>query len=551
MQILKFKYVQLISILLALNSLSGFSCLPSKIQTASVFSVSNGEEDTVAIKYSKTITKEDLSRHLHILASDEYEGRETGMEGQKKAAKYISEHYAKIGIPPLPSAVETDSNYYQEFPLILQSPYGTEISVNNIKYEFLKDFYYFSGFNDTNIVRNNVVFLGYGISDKNYDDYKNVDVSGKIVLIFNGEPYNKDSISYITKSRSSSGWSKSWRKKVQTAKEKNVLALMVIVDDFESKLNKVRHWVEKSSMKLEGKSSSKRIPNFYISTEMANAMFSSANIKGDAISMKKKIDKKGKPISFNLMTDIVIDVSRKSEKISSENVLGYIEGSDLKDELLVMTAHYDHIGMDGEKIYNGADDDGSGTVAIMELAEAFAKAKKGGHGPRRSMLFMTLSGEEKGLLGSKYYTDNPVFALENTIADLNIDMIGRLDSMHRDNPNYIYLIGSDRLSTDLHNISEEANKLYTNLELDYTFNIPNDPNRFYYRSDHYNFAKNNIPVIFYFNGVHEDYHRPTDTVDKINFDKIEKITRLVFFTAWELVNRDERITVDFMEEPDE
>jgi len=541
-----------ISALFILNSFFIFAGSPRGIPTkVGSEAIPRSEGDTIAIRYSKTITKEDLSRHLHILASDEYEGRETGMEGQKKAAKYISEHFATIGIPPLPSAVEADSNYYQEFPLILQSPYGANISVNNIKYEFLKNFYYFSGFNDTNIVENNVVFLGYGISDKNYDDYKNVDVSGKIVLIFNGEPYNKDSASYITNRRSPSEWSKNWRKKVQTAKEKNVLALLVIVDDFESKLKNVRHWVEKSSMKLEGESSSKRIPNFYISTEMANAMFSAANVKGNAINIRKKIDKKGKPLSFNVNTDIVIDVNRDSEKITSENVLGYIEGNDLKDELLVITAHYDHLGRDGEKIYNGADDDGSGTVAIMELAEAFAIAKKRGHGPRRSVLFMAVAGEEKGLLGSRYYTENPVFPLENTIADLNIDMIGRLDSVHRDNPYYIYLIGSDRLSTELHNISEEANKQYTNLEIDYTFNATDDPNRFYYRSDHYNFARNDIPVIFYFNGVHEDYHRSTDTVDKINFEKIEKITRLVFFTAWELINRDKRITVDFMEETDE
>lgn len=540
----KFRYFQLILVFFIINSSHVFA----------------GEKDTVAIKYSKTITKEDLSRHLHILASDEYEGRETGMEGQKKAAKYISEHFAIIGIPPLPSAVETDSNYYQEFPLVLQSPYGTSIYVNNIKYEFLKDFYYFSGFNDTNIVKRNVVFLGYGINDNNYNDYKNVDVSGKIVLIFNGESYNKDSISYITIrsspseapcSPSPSEWSKNWRKKVQTAKEKNVLALLIIVDDFESKLKSVRHYVEKSSMKLEGKNSSKRIPNFYISTEMANTMLSAAKGKVDAINLKKKIDKKGEPVSFNVKTDIVIDVNRDFEKITSENVLGYIEGSDLKDELLVLTAHYDHLGRDGEKIYNGADDDGSGTVAIMELAEAFAMAKKGGHGPRRSILFMAVAGEEKGLLGSRYYTENPVFPLENTIANLNIDMIGRLDSVHRDKPDYVYLIGTDRLSTELHNISEEANEKYTNLEIDYTFNATDDPNRFYYRSDHYNFAKNNIPVIFYFNGVHKDYHRATDTVDKINFYKMEKITRLVFFTAWELVNRDERITVDVMEETNE
>lgn len=540
----KYRYFQLILILFILNSLPVFA----------------GKKDTVAVKYSKTITKEDLSRHLHILASDEYEGRETGMEGQKKAAKYISEHFAIIGIPPLPSAVETDSNYYQEFPLVLQSPYGTSISVNNIKYEFLKDFYYFSGFNDTNIVKSNIVFLGYGINDNNYDDYKNVDVSGKIVLIFNGEPYNKDSISYITIrnspseapcSPSPSEWSKNWRKKAQTAKEKNVLALLIIVDDFESKLKSVRHYVERSSIKLEGKNSLKRIPNFYISTEMANTMLSAAKGKVDAINLKKKIEKKGEPVSFNVKTDIVIDVNRDFEKITSENVLGYIEGSDLKDELLVLTAHYDHLGRDGEKIYNGADDDGSGTVAIMELAEAFAMAKKGGHGPRRSILFMAVAGEEKGLLGSRYYTENPVFPLENTIANLNIDMIGRLDSVHRDKPDYVYLIGTDRLSTELHNISKEANEKYTDLEIDYTYNATDDPNKFYYRSDHYNFAKKNIPVIFYFNGVHKDYHRATDTVDKINFYKMVKITRLVFFTAWELVNRDERITVDVMEETNE
>ena len=172
-------------------------------------------------------------------------------------------------------------------------------------------------------------------------------------------------------------------------------------------------------------------------------------------------------------------------------------------------------------IYNGADDNGSGTVAIMEIAEAFMLAKKEGKGPRRSILIMPVSAEEKGLLGSKYYAENPIYPLENTIANLNVDMIGRIDDYH-DNPNYIYLIGSDRLSTELHDISEAVNDKYINLELDYKYNDEDDPNRYYYRSDHYNFAKNNIPVIFYFNGVHADYHKPSDTVDKIHFPKVEK-----------------------------
>ena len=233
-------------------------------------------------------------------------------------------------------------------------------------------------------------------------------------------------------------------------------------------------------------------------------------------------------------------VFKRKRIIKGENVLGFIEGTDLKDELIIITAHYDHLGKHDRLIFNGADDDGSGTVAAMEIAEAFMIAKKEGYGPRRSILIMPVSGEEKGLLGSKYYTDNPIYPLEKTVANLNIDMIGRLDDWH-DTANYVYLIGSNRLSLDLHNISEEINLKHIGLDLDYRFNKEDDPNRYYYRSDHYNFAKNNIPVIFYFNGVHEDYHKTSDTIEKIDFNKIERITKLIFLTAWELANRDQRI----------
>ena len=245
-------------------------------------------------------------------------------------------------------------------------------------------------------------------------------------------------------------------------------------------------------------------------------------------------------------TDFLKKMLGKNKYIKGENVLGFIEGTDLKEELIIITAHYDHLGKHEDKIFNGADDDGSGTVATLEIAEAFMSAKKEGNGPRRSVLIMPVSGEEKGLLGSKYYTDHPIFPLENTVANLNIDMIGRIGDF-KDNPNYVYLIGADRLSQDLHDINEQVNKQHIGLELDYTFNEEDDPNRYYYRSDHYNFAKNNIPVIFYFNGIHEDYHKVTDTVEKIDFQKIETITRLVFLTAWELANREERIVVDKIE----
>ena len=240
-----------------------------------------------------------------------------------------------------------------------------------------------------------------------------------------------------------------------------------------------------------------------------------------------------------------MNLNIKGKDISTENVVAIIPGSEKPEEYLVISSHLDHIGIHEGQINNGADDDGSGSVALLEIAEAFQKAVAEGNGPKRSIIFLHVSGEEKGLLGSKYYTNNPLYPLTQTIANLNVDMIGRTDPKRTEGKrNYVYLIGSDRLSTELHQISEAANAATLNVELDYTYNAPDDPNRFYFRSDHYNFAKNNIPVIFYFNGTHADYHRPSDTVDKIEFDLLKERTQLIFYTAWELANRDQRITVD-------
>jgi len=236
--------------------------------------------------------------------------------------------------------------------------------------------------------------------------------------------------------------------------------------------------------------------------------------------------------------------SRMSESKSSENVVAFIEGSEKPEEIIVLSAHYDHVGMNEDVIYNGADDDGSGTVSLLEIAEAFQTAVNNGNGPKRSILFLHVTGEEIGLYGSQYYTENPIFPLANTVCNLNTDMIGRIDPDKADNPNYIYLIGSDKLSQVLHDVSENVAEEYSDLELDYKFNDENDPNRFYYRSDHYNFAKNNIPIIFYFNGVHEDYHRPSDTPDKIEYELMAKRAQLIFQTAWEVANRDERVIAD-------
>ncbi len=236
--------------------------------------------------------------------------------------------------------------------------------------------------------------------------------------------------------------------------------------------------------------------------------------------------------------------NRLNEPKSSENVVAFIKGSEKPGEILVLSAHYDHVGIENGVVFNGADDDGSGTIAMLEIAEAFQQAVKDGNGPKRSILFLHVTGEEIGLYGSKYYTENPIFPLENTVANLNTDMIGRIDPDKKDTPNYVYLIGSDKLSQELHDVSEDVAKKYSDLELDYKFNDENDPNRFYYRSDHYNFAKNNIPIIFYFNGVHEDYHKATDTPDKIEYELYTKRTKLIFHTAWEVANREGRITAD-------
>ncbi len=244
------------------------------------------------------------------------------------------------------------------------------------------------------------------------------------------------------------------------------------------------------------------------------------------------------------MQKIPKDYFNGASKDDSENIVAYIKGSEKPDEYVVISAHYDHLGMKGKEVYNGADDNGSGTTAVLEIAQAFQKAKKNGHGPKRSILFINLTGEEIGLYGSKYYTSHPIFPLKNTIVDLNIDMVGRIDEKHEGKEDYVYLIGADKLSTDLHKLSEKVNKKYTQFKLDYTYNDDNDPNRFYYRSDHYNFAKNNIPIIFYFNGVHEDYHKTTDTPDKINYDLLAKRAQLVFYTAWEIANRENRLVVD-------
>ena len=302
-----------------------------------------------------------------------------------------------------------------------------------------------------------------------------------------------------------------WRTKLKFAEEKGAEAIVIKKADYKDKDLRIKDYLRNPTMKMHTNRNSKpHIPVFIAD----NHIFQEDSLYH---------------VSFSTMV---------TESKTAENVVSYIPGK--TNETIVISAHYDHIGFDRGEVCNGADDDGSGTVALMNIAKAFQNAYQDGNIPERNIVFLMVSGEEKGLFGSQFYTENPIFDLEKTMVNLNIDMVGRQDTVQDDN-NYIYLIGSDKISKDLHVINEQVNDKHIHFRLDYTYNKDDDPNRFYYRSDHYNFAKNNIPVIFYFGGLHEDYHKPTDEVDKIDFNKLEKVTQYVFLTAWELAYRKKAI----------
>ncbi len=493
-------------------------------------------QDSIALKYGAMITAENLKHHLFILADDSLQGRETGMPGQKMAARYIADHFTQIGVPPA-----LNGSYFQEFPLKKERIVDAQLSINGLELSYIEDFFFFPGFTTTSIKGDRIVFGGYGIEAPNYNDYDGRDVNGAVVLLLDGEPKNTDGSFRLSGGMKPSDWSNDWRRKRDLAKEKGAKAVLMLNSDYAMYVGRVKYFLEAPSLKIDRVNvGTDPLPMFFLSPAAFDRLLASANMKS-VTDVVTRISKEKKQRKWRHSQGAVASIEIDKEQITSENVLCYIPGDDpeLQHELLVITAHYDHIGYNEDEVFNGADDDGSGTVAVLELAKAFKAAKDQGNGARRSVLLMTVSGEEKGLLGSEWYTDHPVWPLENTVANLNIDMIGRKDDAH-EHGDYVYLIGSDRLSDELHSISEEANAMYTQLELDYTFNEENDPNRFYYRSDHYNFAKNNIPVIFYFSGVHEDYHGAGDTPDKIMYDKMETITRLVFYTAWDILNRDKR-----------
>ena len=500
-----------------------------------------------AIKFSKTITKENAYKHLSILASDAYEGRETGKKGAWMAADYIKNHFKSLGLKG-----PVNGDYFQKIDMV-NTNLSQILTVDGQPAEAIKDFYIASqsvssdgfAFN-----ANSLLFVGYGLNKDGYNDFAGQNVAGKVVLLFKaGQPTGTPAPTPATARADASALAG----KLKYLTENKALAVIVVDQTIDNMSPNLKSYLQSSAlvMKTQENIDKMKTPQgmitIYVGTGVAEKIFAAAGTT--LAGIQKKIADSGKPASQEIKLSICASAQKVETPVRAENVLGFLEGSDLKlkKEVLVVTGHYDHIGLNttGEdKVNNGADDDGSGTTGVLMLAEAFAKAKKAGNGPKRSILFMTVVGEEKGLLGSEWYSEHPIFPLENTITNLNIDMIGRGDKDHESDNNFVYIIGSDMLSSDLDRIGKKANKDYVNINLDERYNNRTDPNRFYYRSDHYNFAKHGIPVIFYFNGVHPEYHQPGDEISKIDFPMLAKRAQLVYFTAWELANGLKRPVVD-------
>lgn len=477
--------------------------------------------------FANSITPDDLKKHLYIVAGPGMEGRETATEGQRKAAAYIESQFKLLGLNP-----GNKGNFQAGFPIYQDSLISSTIAVNGKQFAIATDFFINLSMSHTStLLSSEVVFAGFGSSDSSQNDYKDLNAQGKIVLVM--QPPSPSS---------SGGTSTGSRTRfnqfavVEAAQKKGAAAILMVQGGFPR-----RSMPNKGPQHLNGFKRTNFPNTYYISEEVAKA------IMGNDFETAKEAGRNGNLQPKTYEANIKLEVKKEMNELTSSNVIGFLEGSDKKDEYVFITAHYDHLGKRSDTvIYYGADDDGSGTVSILELAEAFVKAKAAGKGPRRSIVFMAVSGEEKGLWGSEHYSDHPLFPLEKTTVDLNIDMIGRIDPKRKagDSTNYVYVVGDDKLSSDLRPISESMNKKYTKLELDYKYNAPKDPERIYYRSDHYNFARKGVPIIFYFNGTHNDYHKPTDTPDKINYKLMAKRAQLVFYTAWEMANRNDMLKRD-------
>lgn len=523
-------------------------------------------------RYQQTITPEALASRLYFLASDFLEGREATTRGQKLAAQYLASQYRLMGLAPKGSVKTTDAfslaAYLQPFNLYKRAPKesslelsvrGQRIVSGTFNAETPNDLFYFLT-GDKRSASGAVVFAGYGIADETlgYNDYaalsaKGISLEGKWVMILEDEP-----LASATKSLFPAAGQKltKWTMTGLVPKRKALLAAIkaglgrpagVLQVRQASPLRTAKFTDEAAlsalNMKRVGYLSLEQSlpfpPTYAISTKLADQILTAS---GQTIEgLHRQIDQTLKPAVFEVEGATISTTVEQEKALQTENVLAFIEGSDprLKDEVIVVSAHYDHLGLNpllkGDQIFNGAADDGSGVAASLELAQGLMRAKRDGFGPRRSVLFINFSAEEKGLLGSHFYANRePLIPLENIVADINMDGVGGIDAKHPGGSrNYVYIVGAENLSSELMDINRRV-KDATGINLELTPGRPNNG------SDHYSFQLQLIPFIYFSTGLTEHYHQVGDEPATIDYEHLARVTRVVFGTLWQVANQDAR-----------
>jgi len=501
-------------------------------------SVSSYENGSV-YHYSQFITKADIKKHITLLASDSLEGRAFGTKGAFKASEYIASQLRYENI----NAKGDRGTYFQ--PMVItkwmreKSDFHILNQSGSTKFEMVsgKDFTYNIADlgTTTNLSGDHLMFAGFGIMDEKYNDYQYAQVRNEVVMFLEGEP-SKDGKYIISGTNQPGKWSKDLKAKIEVAVQKGARAVFILVDStrfaYRTKEQLATNIIYKDVLKQNYP-----IPVIRINKNALAQMLLPREYK--RINKYISNAQKGKISSNYISSFFKVNLVSSSTQIRDRNVVASIEGTDpeLKNEYIVVSAHYDHIGIINGEIYNGADDNGTGTSALLTLAKAMKALQDNKFVFKRSVLFLFCTGEEVGLIGSKYYTENPIVPLKDTKIEINIDMIGRNDEDHEANENYVYVIGSDKINPLLDRVIRENNSRSVNYKLDYTYNDLNHPLRLYYRSDHYNFAELGIPSVFFFGGFHKDYHQATDDTYLINTTKVEDITKLVYFTVIDLANQ--------------
>ena len=500
-----------------------------------------------------TIAAAQLKDYLTFIASDELEGRDTPSRGLDTAAKFLAMNLSRWGFKP----AGDNGTFFQRIDLRRnRADTGqTKVEYNNRTLATGLDFLPAGGSGN---VSGALVFAGNGwyVKAKEIDAYKGIDPTGKIAVIFGTPNVRPRGISGADLGKAG----EDSMNPSEYARRKGVVGL-IYVPDFQYLANwqRTRLLVVERGSTVVAKfqpQSNPPLPSIVVSPEIANALFAGEPQSAAVIFNASYGTSMPTPFAMRDQKRISMSLASTTETVPTQNVIAVWEGSDpmLKSEYVALGAHYDHVGTGcppngTDNICNGADDDGSGTTALLGMAEALAQAQTR---PKRSILFVWHCGEEKGLWGSRYFTEYPTVPLNSIVAQINLDMIGRSrkadDTNSRNDaltgPDSIYLIGSTMMSTELGELVNTVNKSFLNLTYDTKYDDPGDPNRFFFRSDHYNYARKGIPIIFFFDGVHEDYHRAGDHADKIDYEKMEKVTRTIYMTAWEIANRAQRLKVD-------